>query len=791
MITIKSIMKNIILLFVCSLWWIHNSTAQITTGGIVMDKETSESLFGVTVQLKGTTEGTSTSFDGQYELSLPAGEHTLVFSYIGMKTKEVTLTLFEDKKNIASIVYLESSTLVGETVVVTSGKYAKKLEESTVSVDVIDRAMIENTNATSLDQVVQKTSGVQIIDNQVNIRSGAGYAYGVGSRVAFLVDGQPLLSAELSDVKWNFMPLENAEQIEIIKGSSSVLYGSGALNGVINIRTAYPKGKDPYTAFSLYSGIYDQPRIDSMRWFDPKKTPTAQPLFTGLFFAHRARLHKNFDLVLGGNLHLENGFLKDVDERRARFNFNTRYRHPGTEGRISYGINGTLMYHRQGNFFLAKNMREGAYTNVAPIYGDRYGSITLDPYFTIYDQADNKHDIKGRWFNIAKHQPGPDSDAHVFSLEYQFQRTFPKKWVLTAGILGQYFNVNSILFTNATNTSERALKSGQSIAAYAQIEKKFWDKLSVVLGGRWEGYLIGDQFFASPPVLRAGLNLAISPNDHLRASFGQGFRVPSFGEIYINEPIPLDGGFQLGIFPNPNLKPESGWSTELAYRRTFRFGKFHFYTDVALFWMEYSNMIEAELDAYPQGFGFRFNNVSQARIAGFEISTQSEGKIGAIPLKIWGGYTFSFPGDLTADTSLRRADTYIATMANTFANGITRGSSNSTLFSLLKYRSLHTFRLDIQAEYKGFTLAAAANYTSMIQNVDAIFDFGLVTPGVAAYREIHNNGAWIFDIRLGYKINPKQRINLVVQNLLNEEYTVRPARMGAPRSFSVKYSHVF
>ena len=155
-----------------------------------------------------------------------------------------------------------------------------------------------------------------------------------------MVDGQPLLSAELSDVKWNFMPIENAEQIEVIKGSASVLYGSGALNGVINMRTAYPKGNKPYTAISLISGVYDQPRIDSMRWFDPDSDEklSPQPMFMGLYFAHRQKLHKNFDLVLGGNFHLENGFIKDVDERRFRINFNTRYRHPGSDGKISYGL---------------------------------------------------------------------------------------------------------------------------------------------------------------------------------------------------------------------------------------------------------------------------------------------------------------------------------------------------------------------------------------------------------------------------------------------------------------------
>ncbi len=780
----KLLYTTLHLVLVC--WLTTNIlSAQTTISGVVYDQELNEALLGATIKVQGTNVGTVTNFEGQFELNVLDTQDTLVVSYLGMATRKVAI--YDDRK-MMHIIYLEPLAIIGETIVVTDGKYAKKVEESTVSTAVIDRAMIEANNATSLDQVVQKTSGVQIIDNQVNIRSGAGYAYGVGSRVAFLVDGQPLLSAELSDVKWNFMPLENAEQIEIIKGSSSVLYGSGALNGVINIRTAYPTSQEPYTAFSIYSGIYDQPRIDSTQWFDPKITPAAQPMFIGLFFSHRERITPNFDLVLGGNLHLENGFLKDVDERRARFNFNTRYRPPSANGKLSFGINGTMMYHRQGNFFLAKDMREGSYINIGQVYGERYGSITLDPYLTVYDKADNKHDIKARWFNINKHRPGPNSDAHVLSLEYQFQRTFAKEWRLTAGTLGQYFNVNSILFADPNGTEDRSLFTGKSVAFYAQLDKKFWERLSITIGSRWEGYFVGNNFFASPPILRLGSNLQLTKNDYLRASFGQGFRVPSFGEIYINEPIPTDN-FQLGIFPNPDLLPETGWSTELAYRRNFRIGKFHFYVDAALYWMEYRNMIEAQIGAYQQGFGFRFNNVNHARIAGWEISTQSEGKIGKIPLKIWGGYTYSFPGDLTADTTLKNIGNYLAMLTEVFANGIKRGQGGN-VFSLLRYRSLHTFRLDAETAYKGISIGAAVNYTSFVQNIDDIFDFGIVSPGVPEFRKIHDKGAWIFDVRLGYQINPKQRINLVVQNLLNAEYAVRPARMGAPRSFSIKYSHI-
>ena len=96
---------------------------------------------------------------------------------------------------------------MSDVVVITEGKYEKKLEESTVSVDVISAAQIRSNNVRSLDDIVSKVSGVQILDGQVSIRGGAGYAYGAGSRVSFLVDCQLLLSAELSDVKWNLIPI--------------------------------------------------------------------------------------------------------------------------------------------------------------------------------------------------------------------------------------------------------------------------------------------------------------------------------------------------------------------------------------------------------------------------------------------------------------------------------------------------------------------------------------------------------------------------------------------------------
>lgn len=760
---------------------------QTTVSGKLIDALNNEGLIQATVAVEGSEIGTVTDIEGNYQLSLKTGNYTLIFSYVGYQNEVKKIVV--DGVNPLTLDVALKGELVSDVVVITEGKYEKKLEESTVSVDVISAKQIQSNNVRSLEDIVSKVSGVQIMDGQVSIRGGAGYAYGAGSRVSFLVDGQLLLSAELSDVKWNFVPIENAEQIEVIKGSASVLYGSGALNGVINVRTAYPTAK-PYTSFTTYAGVYEQPPVDSMRWFDRRLEPTAQPMFTGIFFAHREKIKKNFDLVIGGNVHLENGFIKNMDERRFRLNYSTRYVQPELKGKLSYGINGNIMYHEQGTYFLARDMRSNAYRNVSEGGRDRYLSTTVDPYITYYDDWKNRHDFRGRWFVISKQRGAEPSIGHLFSGEYQFQRDF-NGWMLTSGMMGQHFQANSILFNdNNDPEKDRAKFMGSSFAVYSQLEKKFFDRLNVVIGLRWEGFVIDSVFTPMKyPLPRFGLNYKASQNDYIRASFGSGFRFPSLAERFINEPIPVSG-LSIGAFPNPNIQPETGWSAELAYRRTFKTSKFKFYADAALFWMEYQNMVEFVLGLYPEGLGFKSLNVSQARIAGFEISGQSDGYIGKIPLRIWGGYTFSYPGDMEDDTLQRNVGIYLGNMFDAFINGI-NSDSVSEMRSILRYRSLHNLRFDIETEWKGFTFGASANYNSHIHKMDLVFALGLVANGIQEFRKIHNKGNLIFDWRFGYRFNKKQHLNFIINNLLNTEYASRPARMGAPRTWSLKYTHVF
>ena len=785
--------KNLqsLLLLITLLCCIHNHIlGQTILSGKALDQDTQEPLMGMSLQVLEHTPliGTVTNIEGEYTLSLPqAGKYKIKCTYVGYANTEFEVEV----DGISPYVYdiQLSNGIQTEVLIVTEGRYAKKLEESTVSVDVISPKMIENNIMTSLDEVVKKVSGVQMMDGQVNIRGGAGYAFGTGSRVSFLVDGQPMLSAELSDIKWNFLPLENAEQIEVIKGTGSVLYGSGGLNGVINLRTAYAIEK-PYTSFSVYTGFYSQPSIDSMRWYKGfKEDPRNLPMYTGFFIAHRSKISPTLSLVLGGNLHIANGYIQRFNERRLRFNGHLTYK-PLNNENFNAGIRLNTMYHDIFTFFLPRDMGANAFTPVKLSGLDTYLSISVDPYVNIYDKFKNKHTINGRWFLINKLRGDKENSVcNIYSLEYQFQRQFAHNITLTTGAMYQYFHVNSILFNDrSVSTSDRALFTGHNAAAYLQLDKKFGERLSLSAGFRSEFFNVDSIKAATPPIFRLGANYKIGKEGYLRASFGQGFRFPSLAERFINESIASFGGTQIYAFPNPNLKPETGWSSELAYRHVIKHkNKFQMYIDMALFWMEYKDMVEFRLGNYGGLLGFKSINVAEARIAGWELSASGEGKIGQLPIRFWGGYTYSCPVDLAADTTMRHAGKYIDFLATSFFKGVEK-TDFEALQRLLSYRSFHNFNFDIETEYKNFILGAAVNYNSFVHKVDLLFELNVV-PNFYEFRDSRPNGDWIFDLRLGYKFNEKQRLHLTINNVANRVYTFRPARVEAPRTIALKYQH--
>ncbi len=294
-------MRNHLCLFFFVLLF-QNVNSQVLTGTVTSENG-NEPLPGVSV-VSDDTSGTFTDSLGRYTLTLSPGNHAIEFRMISFNTEKRNITLNQNETTVLNIVLKGNAKELG-VVVISAGKFEQRVEDVTVSMEVLKPELIEKRNSTAMDEAVDYIPGVNIIDGQANIRGGSGWSYGAGSRVQVLVDDLPQLSADANDAKWNFYPVENLEQIEVIKGASSVLFGSSALNGVINIRTAYPRDT-PLTKINCFTGFYDKAFITTNNVKYSLNFHNGLTFFNGLYFFHSRKI-KRLDVVAGGNFLNDNG----------------------------------------------------------------------------------------------------------------------------------------------------------------------------------------------------------------------------------------------------------------------------------------------------------------------------------------------------------------------------------------------------------------------------------------------------------------------------------------------------
>ena len=650
--------------------------------------------------------GVITNDDGQYQYLIQPGTYTVTFSYLGYETQEQSVTLAPGEQFTLNVLLVAKARELG-MMVVSGSLYEKELEREVISVDIVSSSLIQRINAKSLEDAVTKLPGVYMADGQANMRGGTGYSFGAGSRVMMVIDGQPLLTADRGDIKWTMMPLEITEQVEVIKGPASVIYGSGALNGVVHVRTTWPT-ETPETELLVYQGVYGDPKREIVQWWDQN------PVYAGARFSHKRKIG-NLDLVLGGSLATDESYLKEESKKHARFSLKTRYRPASFDGRLSMGLNANSTYYNEGLFLLWANNQEGAYTalpNSADV--NNYLWNYIDPWITYFDRGGNQHSLKLRYnYNGNYYSASNRSNIHLITGEYQFQLNFKREYHLTAGV----YDAHAIVRDNDLSDHTANL-----LAIFSQVDKT-WNRFSASLGVRWETFRLDDSAASALPVVKTGINYKVSKNNYLRAAFGQGYRFPSIAERYVD----TDVGDLIYIFPNPNLRPEIGWNAEIGTKQTINGLDWKGYLDLTAFWTEYTDMTEFTFGIYPEGLGFKNQNIGNARIAGFELTASGSGKIGNVPLYILAGYTYVYPANLSVDTTLKSPGKFLQYFWKSF-----NAEDPDVFATLLTYRFRHVAKLDVQAGFKWVTLGMDLQYFSYMQKIDPVFE--LFIPGIKDFR---------------------------------------------------------
>ena len=729
--------------------------AQSIVKGKVFDNNTLEPLHGVFV-IFGNNQGTISEQDGYFLIKPDTGRLNIAFKFIGYKSSARTIIL-RSNDTIELNVGLDMELQEIGQIVVSANKTEQKVAEITVSMDVIKSGDFLKTHITDAQELINKTPGIEVMDGQASIRGGSGFSYGVGSRVLALIDGLPVLSPDAGNIKWQFLPLENISQIEIIKGASSVLYGSSALNGIINFRTAEATNI-PNTQFFAETGIYSKPKNKNWTWWDSPR------VFTTFSFSHLQKIGKT-ELGLGINLLTDYGYRKFNDEKLVRISLRLKHHNEKVKG-LAYGFNINSGYTEKIDFLLWEDAEYGALKQDTSSVSTLHGSfIAFDPYISFNNAGRFKHDLRIRLQSSNNRFPVRDennSDAFSFYTEYQLYYRLSDFMNITAGMAENYSKILSNFYGD---------HEGRNLAGFTQLEANPVPRLKLVAGLRVEQNKLDEERDKIVPIFRTGINWQVAEYTFLRTSFGEGYRYPSIAEKYASTTLG-----SVKIFPNPYVQPESGWSSEVGIKQGVLLGKISGQADFSLFLSQNSDLIEYVFSNYPDpvtgvyNFGFQATNVEQSRVYGYEMEFILNRALGDLNTSLSGGYTYIYPVEFN-QTTHKNTDTY------------------------LKYRRKHSAKISVNTSYKKFDLGLSLFAKSKILSIDDVFLNELtresILPGFYDYWLDHNTGYFLTDVNIGYKINSVLTISLAVKNITNTEYMGRPGDIQPQRNFSIRLSGIF
>ncbi len=777
-----------------------------TVSGRVVESGTGMSLIGANVFLKANlSKGTVTDYNGYFQLILPVGSQQIEVSYTGMNSKLFTVNIKENTTIKLRTIRLEAKSYNVQELVVRAGKFNKKLVDQTVSIDVMKPKIIQDRNTRNIATILNLTPGVTILDQEPQIRGGSGFTYGVGSKVGVFVDGMPIASADAGKPDWSFIPVEDIRQIEVVKGAASVLSGSSSLSGAIYVRMKYP-GLKPHTYVSSYFGTYTAPNKIAEKWWNG-----LAPI-TGVAFSHSQRLGDGHtDLVIGGTASYDHNYQgpakvippiidssgitkKDVANRLIRFNFNLRRRSKKTEG-LNFGLNGNFMRQKKASVMAWLDDTTGFYRGYpgAILLSNQF-VFYLDPFINYYSKSGAKHEFISRvMYDNSKANLNQSSKSMMIYNKYEYRKQFKKigNVDLVAGVISNYDRSVAKMYSGSGSDTNNLW----NLSGYAEVEKKYGSVANLSFGVRFEYFDLNSGTIKKfKPIFRFGSSFRVAPATYLRASVGMGYRFPTIAERYVRTKI---GAF--GVFDNPDLKPESSWNAEIGIKQAFKFKKFRGYADVAFFYQEYKNTVEYLFGFWDSTYtfayaGFKFVNTGASRVTGIDFSLTGQARFSHnTTLNIMAGYTYVHP--VTLDPNKVFAHDYNP-------GGHTAFSYNSTSVNpssrILKYRFLHTAKLDLELDIGRFAVGTSMRYFSKIVNLDkAIFEFEDVTLATGGtlqailYRNYfyhHNNGNMIWDVRVSYELGKSSKISVLSNNVTNRMYSLRPLKAEPLRNIMVQYS---
>lgn len=524
-----------------------------TIRGKVIDAVTGQALPGANIYVEHTTVGTAAKANGEYTIAkAPVGNYHLVASMIGyrMEHKEFKLNVGE---TVIVDFHLSPTILEMGAVVVTGTGTPHLYEDTPVRTAVIPRVLIERKQATNLADALSFTTGIRVENDCQNCNFTQVRILGLGGKYSqILIDGDPVVSSLAGVYGLEQIPEEMIDQIEVIKGGGSSLYGGGAVAGVINLITRRPVTNQIHLKYSGLSmkGDMDQ-QIGAMAEFINEAGNSGGHIF-GSTRIRNPYDHNGDDFSELGEIKNEsfgfNWFYKPIQTGELGVHFHrihelrrggNKLDQPPHEAEIaemleSWRSGGTIRWtHRPGPLFDYKLYYSFAYQDRNSYYGGLGGNTAADTLeaLTFYGKTKNPLHVGGVQMN------------------YRIGNQ-----LITAGVQYSHDKVEDNAVANHTYQINETYTD---IGIFLQDDFHFGpeDRFELVLGMRADKHSEIDSWIFSP---RVNTKAILGSGFALRGSVTTGFKPPQTYDEDLH--LCAVGGDQKVIRNTASLKEERSLS---------------------------------------------------------------------------------------------------------------------------------------------------------------------------------------------------------------------------------------
>ncbi len=552
--------------------------------GKVLDISDNSPLPNANVFLVGTQRGAATDKNGKFIINrVPVGEYQLKVTYLGYEPA-IKKVIVHSGEEISFEFKLREDFFQTQQVVVTATRTQKLLEEVPVVTELISTEEIEEKGAEDLSDILEDRPGISIESGSAGERFL--YMNGVDSkRILLLVDNVPVSGKLNNRNQLNLVDADKIDHIEIVKGPGSALYGNDAMGGVINVIT---------------KGFSDGYKIQANGRMGSKDLYSGNFSFSG----------KNKGLNYTFNVdHLREGFDKgsteiDVKENQTR----------SADGKIRFQSTILGGLELRGEYREDKQLSESAFMgglsdneskiknkNTSLVWNrnitDKF-NLSLTGFYT-----DNLRSYQSARRNSTRPASIDTTTDNILGFKSNFAYTPLKTLKLDFG-----FDYSSNDYENERLT---ATKNRQQTGFFSQIELNFIKNLSFNLGARYDKITDLTGYFS--PRMSAMYDFPFGLK--IRGSWGNGFRAPSFIELYSDFPMPIPG-MPLRVVGNPDLKPEKSTGGNLGFEYLWNS---RILVNTTFFQNQFTDMI---VDYQPQKFTYSYLNVESATFRGVELQTR-------------------------------------------------------------------------------------------------------------------------------------------------------------------------